>query len=112
MFESTSETSDSDLAQQRPENGQVEQAFIEVVTPARVLAHLLDAEVQPKPPTNTSHQKVCTNWLNPMTIRVGRGNATPSPANRLAKMGTTHLSSAPTINAAMPTTATDRSTPT
>ena len=40
------------------------------------------------------------------TILVGRGRATPSPTNRLAKIGTTHFSSAPTIRMAMPTTAT------
>ena len=41
-----------------------------------------------------------------MTMRVGRGRYTPNPVNKLAKMGTTHFNSAPTINTAMLTTAT------
>ena len=39
-------------------------------------------------------------------MRVGRGSATPNPTNRLAKIGTTHLSRAATISIARPTTAT------
>jgi hypothetical protein len=36
----------------------------------------------------------------------GQGSATPNPTNRLAKIGTTHLSRAPTISTASETTAT------
>ncbi len=53
-----------------------------------------------------NHQNWPTKALNPITMRVGRGKATPSPVNRLAKMGTTHLSRAPTIRMAIETTAT------
>jgi hypothetical protein len=41
-----------------------------------------------------------------MTMRVGSGSATPNPTKRLAKIGTTHLSSAATISTARETTAT------
>ena len=53
-----------------------------------------------------THQKLDTNALNPITMRVGKGRATPRPAKRLEKIGTTHLSKAPTISVAMLTTAT------
>ena len=34
-----------------------------------------------------------TKLLNPMTIFVGKGRSTPSPANNVAKIGTTFQSS-------------------
>ena len=46
------------------------------------------------------------NALNPITIRVGNGRATPRPINKLEKIGTTHFSSAPTIRNARLTTET------
>ena len=39
-------------------------------------------------------------WLKPMTMRVGSGRSTFNPLNRLAKMGTTYFSRAPTIRSA------------
>ena len=63
-------------------------------------------KTKPTNPAMTNHQNWPTNALSPMTILVGRGNVTPRPANRFAKIGTTHFSSAPTIRNAMETTAT------
>ena len=52
-------------------------------------------------PRIATHQKFCTNWLSPMTMRVGKGRSTPRPANNFSKIGTTNLSSAPTTSTAM-----------
>ena len=57
-------------------------------------------------PRMKNHQKWPTMALSPMTRRVGSGRATPKPVNRLAKMGTTHFSRAPTMSTAIVTTAT------
>ncbi len=53
-----------------------------------------------------NHQNWPTNALSPITIRVGKGKATPRPTNKLAKIGTTHFSRAPTIRNARLTTET------
>ena len=47
------------------------------------------------------HQNFPTMLLRLTTIWVGKGRSTPMPANMLAKMGTTYLSSRPTTRLAM-----------
>ena len=94
------EAADRNFAQQRADHGDEEQHLVEVVATARMLANLLDPEPQTDAADPEDPPEGRTNGLSPMVMRVGRGRATPKPANRLAKIGTTDLSSAPTIKPA------------
>src|SRR5207244_12611688 len=97
------------LRSSMPRIGRLSKSLSKAYLPLGCLRICLVPKTMPTHPMMKNHQKCPTNALSPMTTRVGKGNVTPSPANRLAKIGTTHFSSAPTIRIAMLMTDTGRS---
>ena len=94
------------LRKSMPSTGRLSSSLSKKYRPFGWVRICLTPKTAPTPPAIPSHQKRPMKLLMPITIRVGRGKSTPSPANKLPKIGTTNFNSAPTTRMAMEMTET------